>query len=84
MPNYKKGPASYLSHLIGHEGENSLLSLLIDEGLALELSSGFSSEMRKYSIFNITITLTKIGVANYLVILNYVFAYIKMLKEKGV
>ncbi len=38
-PHYKNDPSSYVSHLIGHEGENSLLSLLIDEGLALELSS---------------------------------------------
>jgi insulysin len=34
-PYYKNCPGGYISHLIGHEGENSLLSLLIKEGLAL-------------------------------------------------
>lgn len=33
-------PLEYFSHLFGHEGENSLLSYLISEGLALELSAG--------------------------------------------
>lgn len=40
VPHYKNSPASYLSHLFGHEGKNSLLSLLIEEGLAESLSSG--------------------------------------------
>lgn len=38
--HYKNSPGRYLSHLIGHEGPGSLLSLLIREGLALELSCG--------------------------------------------
>jgi insulysin len=33
-PHYMNCPGSYISHLIGHEGKNSLLSVLIDEGLA--------------------------------------------------
>lgn len=37
---YKKKPDDYLTHLLGHEGPNSLLSLLIDEGLASELVVG--------------------------------------------
>src|SRR5690606_6588502 len=31
---WRTKPNSYLSHLLGHEGPNSLLSLLIKEGLA--------------------------------------------------
>lgn len=38
LPNqeahYRNSPGEYISFLIGHEGENSLLSLLIREGLA--------------------------------------------------
>lgn len=34
QPYYKNCPGNYISHLLGHEGENSLLSLLVDEGLA--------------------------------------------------
>lgn len=34
-PHYLVSPGGYISHLMGHEGENSLLSLLKGEGLAL-------------------------------------------------
>jgi len=40
FPYYRESPANYLSHLFGHEGENSLLSVLLEEGLAYELWSG--------------------------------------------
>ena len=33
-------PLKYLSHVLGHEGENSLLSELIKQDLAITLSSG--------------------------------------------
>lgn len=37
---YSTQPLSYLSHLFGHEGENSILSYLKKEGYALTLSCG--------------------------------------------
>ena len=52
---------NYFSHLFGHEGENSLLSYLISEGLALELSAGGDHELWAFSTFLIEITLTKKG-----------------------
>lgn len=42
--HYKNNPSNYLSHLLGHEGENSLLSILIRKGLAVELSAGSQNE----------------------------------------
>ena len=36
---YKSNPLSYYTHLIGHEGENSLLSYLKAEDYAMELST---------------------------------------------
>jgi len=33
-------PLAYISHLIGHEGKNSLLSELIKQDLATSISSG--------------------------------------------
>ena len=63
--NYHNDPGDYLSFLIGHEGENSLLSLLIREGLAYELSAGSSNEYHSYTEFNVTITLTDKGLENY-------------------
>lgn len=39
QPNYKGKIGDLISHFLGHEGENSLGSFLIDEGLANEITS---------------------------------------------
>ena len=62
---YRTQPLKYHSHLFGHEGENSLLSYLKAQGLALELSSGYDHEIRSFSNFFIDITLTKKGLENF-------------------
>ena len=82
-PLYKKGPGHYLSHLFGHEGENSLLSLLIDEGLAYELVSGSYDEMNLFTVFYFSIELTREGLQRYEEVLEYCFQYLDILKKKG-
>jgi insulysin len=62
---YTTRPLEYYSHLIGHEGENSLLSYLKKEDLATELSSNFSSELDVFSDFSVEIRLTDNGLKNY-------------------
>jgi len=49
--DYKKKPFRYFSHTAGHEGENSLLSYLISEGLALELSAGEEFDIHAMTLF---------------------------------
>ena len=66
-------PLSYFSHLFGHEGENSLLSYLISEGLALELMAGGDHELWAFSTFMVEITLTKKGLDNYEKVVEAVF-----------
>jgi len=80
--HYKNNPASYISHLIGHEGPNSLLSYLIDEGYAAELSSGYSTELSLFTKFSISIHLTKKGLHNYKEVCRLVFEYLKMLRDR--
>lgn len=62
---FKTRPLSYFTHLFGHEGENSLLSYLKKEGLAMELCAGDDHELDVFSDFYIDITLTKKGLAEY-------------------
>jgi len=71
--DFNTQPLRYLSHLFGHEGENSILSYLISEGLALELSSGYDHELFTYSTFTVDITLTKKGLENYEQVVEAVF-----------
>ena len=82
-PYYKNNPIKYISHLLGHEGPNSLLSYLMDEGLATALSSSYHPEREMFSIVSVTIDLTKKGLENYKQVCSIVFAYIKMIQEKG-
>ena len=50
---FKSKPLSYFSHLIGHEGENSLLSYLKAEDYAMGLSAGDDDELDYFSDFTV-------------------------------
>ena len=65
----------YHSHLFGHEGPNSLLSYLKNEGLAMELSTYADHELYAVSSFYLDITLTKKGLQEYERVLAIVFKY---------
>mmetsp|Transcript_1318 Transcript_1318/g.1693 ORF Transcript_1318/g.1693 Transcript_1318/m.1693 type:complete len:895 (-) Transcript_1318:261-2945(-) len=80
---YKSKPLNYFSHLFGHEGENSLLSYLISEGLALELNSYPHFLQRGFSNFCVEITMTKKGLENYEQVIEAFFQYAQKLKAAG-
>ncbi|KRW98169.1 Metalloenzyme, LuxS/M16 peptidase-like protein [Pseudocohnilembus persalinus] len=80
---YKNCPSNYLSHIIGHEGRNSLYSKLKSEGLILELGCGKWDQMNLFSYFFVEIELTQKGIQNYEYVLQLVFSFIQMLKTKG-
>lgn len=44
---WRSKPLHYLSHVIGHEGPNSLLSELISQGLVTGLSAGASDRLMR-------------------------------------
>lgn len=83
VPYYKADPARYYTHLFGHKGEHSLLSVLSNEGLALDLVSSYNFEMRLYTSFSVTITLTKEGLKRYKDVIAYVFEYLQLMKREG-
>lgn len=76
-------PANIVASVIGHEGKGSLLSKLKEEGLALGLSAGGGYGHPEINAFNISISLTKEGVAEYERVLELVFSFIHLLKEHG-
>ena len=81
--DYKHNPLSYFSHLYGHEGENSILSWLKNEGLALELIASQSHQLWGFSNFVITIKLTKKGIQNYEKVIEAVYQYAREIEQKG-
>ena len=64
---YEKKADEYLSHLVGHEGEGSLLSVLKAKGLVVAVSAGVSEEGYDRStvgyMFSVTFRLTEAGLA---------------------
>jgi secreted Zn-dependent insulinase-like peptidase len=81
---YKTQPLKYLTHNFGHEGQNSLLSYLMNQGLALSLSSYDDHELNCISTFTLDITLTKKGLQNVDHVIAAVFKYAQVLRDAGV
>nr|VFJ55820.1 MAG: Secreted Zn-dependent peptidases, insulinase-like [Candidatus Kentron sp. FW] len=83
-PHYKTKPLYYISHIIGHEGKGSLLSLLKERGWAEALSAGTLHDHEDGATFGISITLTRKGMENTDAITALVFQTIRLIEEQGV
>ncbi|GAA5953870.1 hypothetical protein JCM3765_000674 [Sporobolomyces pararoseus] len=78
---YSTKPGGFLSHLIGHEGKGSILSLLKEKGWANGMSAGAGNGANGFEFFKINVDLTREGLENYEEIAEIVFGYIKLLSE---
>jgi insulysin len=76
-------PASQLGSVLGYEGKGSLLSKLKEEGLALGLSAGGGYGHKNTSTFSVSVSLTPKGEKEYERVLEIIFSYIKLVREKG-
>lgn len=81
---YRSKPSNYVSHLMGHEGKGSLLSVMKERGWADELSAGESLSLENFGFFGVTISLTKEGVDHVDDIVELVYAYLKLIREEGI
>lgn len=81
---WRTKPHHYLSHIIGHEGPNSLLSHLIKEGLANGLTAGGSDRLQNHhGILRVAISLTEKGEQNYMDVIKIVYSYINQIRKEG-
>ncbi|KNC32106.1 Insulin-degrading enzyme [Lucilia cuprina] len=80
---YKSAPDSYLSHLLGHEGKGSLLSELRRLGWCNDLLAGHQNTLNGFGFFEISIDLTQEGINHVDDIVEIVFQYLRMLRERG-
>jgi insulysin len=74
-------PYRVLSHLLGHESPGSLHALLNDEGLLTDLSSGIGIDTSDFSLFSVTLSLTKKGMEQKDRVLNLIFQWIALLRD---
>lgn len=79
--NYKTKPLNYISHLIGDEGEGSLLAYLKQQDWALNLIAGSGIEGDKFKDFNVSFQLTQKGLENKERIIEALFSYIALIKN---
>lgn len=81
---YHKKPFHYLGHLLGHEGEGSLLYVLKKNGWAEGLRAGTSLEYDGGALFSIDVQLTPAGLAAVDYVTDAVFEAIALVQEQGV
>jgi secreted Zn-dependent insulinase-like peptidase len=77
----------YIAHIVGHEGPNSLLSVLKARNFVSGINCGVGGsdiEMSSiYSMFTISATLTDLGFANWILVADMIFSYLDMLRRNG-
>ena len=76
--------SNYVAHLIGHEGPGSLLSYLKRKGWANSVAVGGGGELSDYETLDVTVGLTKSGLEAVNQVLEAVFSYLSMIREKGI
>lgn len=80
---YQKKPFAYIAHLLGHEGEGSLLSLLKRLGWAESIYANTVLQSRSDAVFQLSIQLTPQGVRARDQIVSLVFHCIEQLQLRG-
>eukprot|EP01114_Cavostelium_apophysatum_P016469 TRINITY_DN4691_c0_g2_i1.p1 TRINITY_DN4691_c0_g2~~TRINITY_DN4691_c0_g2_i1.p1 ORF type:complete len:971 (-),score=228.66 TRINITY_DN4691_c0_g2_i1:56-2968(-) len=81
---YVKAPLKPISHLLGHESDGSILSLLKQKGWADALVSGLSTTADDFCLFKVEVGLTESGINFVDDIVRIVFQYITLLKTSGI
>jgi secreted Zn-dependent insulinase-like peptidase len=82
---YRSKPCNYIGHLLGHEGPGSLLSALKRRNLATSLAAGVSEsntdDNSVLTMFEVSVSLTEQGLANWIHVAHLVHEYLRMLRE---
>jgi secreted Zn-dependent insulinase-like peptidase len=84
---YRSKNDEYICHLIGHEGDGSLVSYLKELGLATRVEAGSDGSNIEcnslFSLLQVTIIMTAKGLANWVKVVEAVLHYIAMLCRNG-
>ncbi|KJY83064.1 peptidase M16 [Vibrio galatheae] len=80
---YQTKPLSYFAHLLGYEGENSLMLGLKERGWITSLSAGGGTSGSNYREFTVSCALTPLGLDFVDEITQAVFSYIDLIATQG-
>ncbi|KAA8494009.1 Insulin-degrading enzyme [Porphyridium purpureum] len=81
---YESKPAQIISHLVGHEGKGSLLSMLKGKGWADGLAAGPGMGTETFGTFEISIELTREGVQHVHEIIEDTFGYLELIRSQKI
>ena len=82
-PHYRTKPDSYITNLLGHEGEGSLYAALKDRGWIESLNASSPHIDDAHSAIDVTIGLTSLGSGQIEAISAALFAYIDLLRGEA-
>lgn len=82
--DFRKKPDTYLAHLIGHEGQGSLLNTLKNKGWVTGLSAGSQMRTGQQALFAINLELTAAGDQKIEKIQAAVFAWLDLIRDQGI
>ncbi|MCF2950351.1 insulinase family protein [Paraglaciecola aquimarina] len=82
--HFRSKPLTILSHLLGDEGEGSLLYFYKQQGWATNLNAGGGIEGSNFKDFNINIQLTSLGIEKTDTLIQVLFAFISLIKNNGI
>lgn len=78
---YQVQPERYFAHLIGHESSGSILCHLKKLGLAHELSAGLNMDESSFSTFDVSVELTRKGLAQTEEVCRTIYEYLEILRQ---
>jgi len=81
---YKSKPSEYIAHLLGHEGKGSIIFNLRKAGWCTNIYAGEFGGDESSLIFSLVLTLTKNGIKYVPRILQLIYEYINLIREKGI
>ena len=81
--DYQHKTTSFIAHLFGYEGPNSLCSMLRAEGWITNLSAGGGASGSNFKDFNINIQLTAKGHEYVNDVIHACFRYVSLIRDEG-
>lgn len=84
QPYFRSKPLALISHLIGDEGQGSLLHVLKQKGWVSALSAGGGIQGSNFKDFNISMQLTDLGALHVQEILESLFSCLALIAREGI
>ncbi|RUO77185.1 insulinase family protein [Idiomarina seosinensis] len=82
--DYAHKTTSFIAHILGYEGPDSLFSCLRERGWINSLSAGGGISGSNFKDFNINIQLTENGEQNVYRVAQLVFNYLRLIADQGI